>query len=136
MKKHIGILFMTILLVCSSGTAVIAQKASNPAVKIYKEDMVVKVFIGQPSGSIASNAYKSNRNNVYKELAEQEPNKVMESLVVLNEFVSADQLEKIFSNQSIEAKRIWLAETVVYERKAELGEEDFEVQKDRELYGP
>jgi len=43
----------------------------------------------------------------------------------------------LYKNGSDEKKLdISQFETVVHERKTELGEEDFEVQKDRELYGP
>ncbi|MEA1960826.1 MAG: hypothetical protein U9N81_06025 [Bacillota bacterium] len=110
MKKRLGILFVVLLLVGSFSTAVIAQKALNPAVQIQKEDKAVKVFVGRPSGPIMQNAYKENRNDVYKELKKETPEKVLDSIIIFKDFVTADQLKDIFNNQSIEAKRIWLAE--------------------------
>lgn len=110
MKKRFGIILLTLMLVLALGTTVIAQKASNPAVKVYKEDKVVKVFVGRPSGPIMSNAYKDNRNDTCKKLLDEDSEKIMDSIIVLNNFATADQLEKIFDGQSVTVKRIWLAE--------------------------
>lgn len=110
MKKRFGIIILALMLVMALGTTVIAQKASNPAVKVYKEDKMVKVFVGRPSGFIMSNAYKNNRNDIYKKLNDEEPEKVVDSIIVLKNFATADQLKKIFDGQSVTAERIWLAE--------------------------
>ncbi len=49
-----------------------------------------------------------------------------------------DRIVAVLYKSGSDVKKLDISqfETVVHERKAELGEEDFEVQKDWELYGP
>jgi hypothetical protein len=49
-----------------------------------------------------------------------------------------DKITAVLFKNGSDVKKLDISqvETVVHERKTELGEEDFEVQKDRELYGP
>lgn len=107
-KRLISLLVILILLGAASFSIAYANNTA-PTIKVNDNKEVVKVFVGRPSNHISLDKYAKDRKSELTNLAKEDDSKVIDALIVLNNFVDTNEAKKIAQSPNVEIKRIWIS---------------------------
>ena len=113
MKRRLLIAgFLLLVLLVVSPLALWAQTGRPPwAVGAYLFSDEVKVVLGGPGRPSEANMvqYTASRRALLRELAQQEPDREMEAVLVFNAFLSPDETAALVEKHHLKAEEIYLA---------------------------
>ena len=113
MKRRLLIAgFLLLVLLVVSPLALWAQTGRPPwAVGAYLFSDEVKVVLGGPGRPSEANMvqYTASRQALLRELAQQEPDREMEAVMVFNAFLSPDETAALVEKHHLKAEEIYLA---------------------------